>query len=82
MEPRPRSGPCRERVGWLPKACEECLWRSLTSQIVPGSASEQADNLSLGTKLCCHPQSAPHPFSQPRAWEAEPDPSLHSTPGG
>lgn len=55
------------RVGWLPKACEECLWRSLKlkSLVVPELALEQADNLSLGAKLCGHPQPVPCLFAGP-----------------
>lgn len=82
---QPRAQAMEGRVGWLPKACEECLWRSLKlkcSAVVLESASEQADNLSLGTKLCCHPQSVPCLSRQPRAWAAEPHPSRPPTPGG
>ena len=45
-------------VGWLPKTCEECRWRSSPQPVLPESASEQAGNLNPQSKLPAQPGSA------------------------
>ena len=59
-------------VGWLPKTCEECRWRSSPSPVLPESASEQAGNLNPQSKLPAQPGSAQLASPGPGQWSQTP----------